>query len=106
MKLWLRLRRWWIEREHRLSRAVTLRNARTGRVETYVVCVDCGQEFEYDLGTMRLTGRVIRRPAQAPDSVAIERAWQDQAAAAHEDETTTSNAAPRLLKAGGARRIV
>ncbi len=90
MSLWVRLRRWWIEGEHRhLSRAWTLRHARTGRLETYVVCLDCGREFEYDLATMRLTGRLILRPPEAPDAVAIERAWQDQAAVHEEDETPT-----------------
>jgi len=27
-------------------------------VDTYVVCLDCGKQFEYDLKTMRL-GKVI-----------------------------------------------
>lgn len=98
MTIWLRFRRWWFEREHaHLSRAWTLRHARTRRIETYVVCLDCGKEFEYDLGTMRLTGRLIRRPPQAPDSVAVEREYQDMVARAgegDESETRSDGACP------------
>jgi hypothetical protein len=98
MSLWLQLRRWWFERQHsHLSRAWTLRHARTHRIETYVVCLECGKEFEYDLGTMRLTGRVIRRAPEAPDSVAIERAWQDQAVE-QEHETVETGHAPSLRR--------
>ena len=98
MKLLLQLRRWWFERQHRhLSRAWTLRHARTRRIETYVVCLDCGKEFEYDLGTMRLTGRLIRRAPQAPDFVAVEREYQDQAAT-REIETVETGHAPSLRR--------
>jgi hypothetical protein len=108
MSLWLRIRRWWFEHQHRhLSRAWTLRHARTRRVETYVVCLDCGKEFEYDLGTMRLTGRLIRRAPEAPDSVAVEREYQDFLAREGDgDETETSNAGPAVFsKASGTRRM-
>jgi hypothetical protein len=83
---WLQVRRWWVERQHHLSRAFTIKHARTGRQETYVVCVDCGLEYEYDLATMRITGRPMTRPAEQPDAVALERAWQDQPKPAAVDE--------------------
>jgi len=74
----LALRRWWLEWLHpQRSRAFTLRHAGAGRSETYVVCLECGQELEYDLRTMRLTGKLIMRSVQAPDAVALERRWQD-----------------------------
>lgn len=74
--------RWWLEWLHpQRSRAFTLRHVRTSRRETYVVCLECGQELEYDLRAMRLTGKVILRPVQAPDAVAVERRWQDAAQA-------------------------
>lgn len=69
------LRRWWLDHEHpRRSRVFTLRHQHPRH---YVVCLDCGKEFEYDLAAMRLTGREIRRRLQAPDRVALEREWQD-----------------------------
>jgi hypothetical protein len=80
MNLWKRFLRWRLERQHpNLSRAFTLKHERTKVRETYVVCLECGAEFEYDLGSMRITGKQIRRPIEAPDYVAMERAWQDEA---------------------------
>ena len=43
----------------RLTRPLTPVNRRdTPNVDTYVVCLDCGKQFEYDLKEMRL-GKVI-----------------------------------------------
>ncbi len=99
-KLWLAFRRWQFEREHpHLSRAWTLRHPRSHRIDTYVVCLDCGQEFEYDLRAMRLSGRRIQRPIQAPDLVAMERAWQDQAARSEQPAASKARRSDVELKA-------
>jgi hypothetical protein len=61
--------------KHReLSRLVTLQ----GR--TYQACLECGAELEYDLETMRPTGRLIEHAIAHPDRVAIARRKQLPAA--------------------------
>jgi hypothetical protein len=47
------------------------------RKETYVVCLDCGREFHYDLRTMRM-GRKIQQPVLQPDQVFEARRADDE----------------------------
>lgn len=39
-----------------LSRVFTIKN-KLGAKKTYVVCLDCGREFDYSLEAMMITGR-------------------------------------------------
>ena len=54
---------------HKLSRVFTVR---TPYWRSYVVCLDCGKEFEYSLERMEIVREIQRRP-QVGDSVAIAR---------------------------------
>src|SRR5437588_13052003 len=45
--------------------------------QTYVVCLDCGAEFHYDLRTMRM-GRKIQRAVLQPDQVLEARRADDE----------------------------
>ena len=54
-----------------------------GRRRHYVVCLECGAEFEYSLSTMR-RGRRLLRPPSHPDQVALERAFEEHQPLAEE----------------------
>ena len=41
------------------------RRASTGRMGTYVVCLDCGREFRYDWQEMHIAGTQPREAAHA-----------------------------------------
>ena len=42
------------------SKPITLRANVAGPLATYVVCLDCGKEFEYDWNRMRISGPIRR----------------------------------------------
>lgn len=63
-------------------------HARTSRVftiddVTYVVCLECGREFEYDLATMQ-RGPEIDRPVEHADPVAVARRRKQQLVIIHQ----------------------
>lgn len=60
-------------RHQNLSRVFTPARSQRPAASSYVVCLDCGAEFEYDLATMR-RGKKIFRGAERPDMVTLERA--------------------------------
>jgi hypothetical protein len=39
---------------HRLSRPITIVCGKPPEKRTYVVCLECGREFPYDLATMKV----------------------------------------------------
>lgn len=57
---------------HRMSRTFTIPARGLTPAVSYVVCLECGAEFDYNLATMR-RGKKIYRVAQRPDMVALER---------------------------------
>ena len=59
-------------RHKRLSRPITMSERSGSRnAETYVMCLECGKQFEYDLGKMRV-GKVITTSAFSHDGSEFE----------------------------------
>ena len=56
-----------------LTRPLTRVGAGVGQGESYVVCLDCGKQFVYDLETMRI-GKPVKRSDAAsvmPEKIAV-----------------------------------
>ena len=48
------------------SKSLKQRSAAATETGTYVVCLDCGQEFAYDWRQMKVVSRIQQAPAAVP----------------------------------------
>jgi hypothetical protein len=54
-------------RHKRITRPITPVNKARQSGETYVACLDCGRQFTYDVGRMRMGAEIARTAATGSD---------------------------------------